>query len=299
MSEDNKDINPPIPALDLSRPRGAALPFVFSFPHSGDYYPDCIKALSNMSEAQLRSSEDAYVHELFKDVGQYGATTIKANYARAYLDLNRRPEELDSTMFDAPLERMVSRTPMVKAGLGVIPRNVSNMIPIYSKRLEAAEADRRLSTVYFPYHKALSDEIDTLWRTHGTCYVIDCHSMPSIPERQSRKFGKTPKLADIVLGDRWGGSCDGNLSHLIEELLRKQGLSVARNVPYAGGNITKRYGHPIKGVHALQIEICRDLYMNEETIERNDNFKNLQNILNSVAERTIEILSPDMAEAAE
>lgn len=153
---------------------------VFASPHSGRDYPADLLAASRLDASSLRRSEDSFVDELFGDVPALGAPLIKALYPRAYLDPNREPYELDPTMFAEPLPAHVNVTSArVAAGLGTIARVVANGAEIYARKLSFAEAERRVQTLYRPYHAALRRLIDDTVARFGYCMLVDCHSMPS------------------------------------------------------------------------------------------------------------------------
>lgn len=257
------------------------IPLILSIPHSGRLYPQDMTDLSLLPDQVLRSSEDAFVDELLSACFSLPLTILRANIARAYVDLNRHPSEIDSLLFDGPTEIACKRTAAVQAGLGVIPRTVGGGQAIYPNRIAASEAQKRLDTIYYPYHISLQQQIDRLYKQFGCVYLLDMHSMPSIPDRKPKKGGKNrrPKLADIVLGDRWGTSCDAYLTSFVEESLNQSGLITGRNTPYAGGFITRHYGQPMMNIHVLQIEICRDLYIVEDTLKKHDGFQPLHNQL--------------------
>ena len=260
----------------IQRPQAGQLPLILASPHSGTIYPDRMRADIGVPMIELRRTEDAYVDALFAGAPGHGATLITANYARGFVDLNRDPLELDPEMFiDGPPRKCGRPGPRVRAGLGCLPRVAARGQPIYRRRMRRAEGERRLADVHDTYHAALSQEIAAGVARFGTAFLIDCHSMPSSqPARRP--------LADIVLGDRYGGSCSHRLTSLVERAFRRLGYSVARNAPYAGGYTTLRYGRPAMDVHALQIEIRRDLYMDERRVVRTDGFSSLEADLASV-----------------
>ncbi len=225
----------------------------------------------------LRRTEDAFVDDLFADAPRYGAFLISACYARGVLDLNRDPHELDPGMFaDGPPRACAKPTPHVTAGLGCLPRIGASGKPIYARLLTREEGESRLAGIHDVYHGKLSELLADLHRRHERVLLVDCHSMPSAqPGRR--------KLSDIVLGDRHGSSCDDTVVTLIENYFRSQGLTVSRNAPYAGGYTTRRYGQPKQGFHAIQIEINRGLYMDEQTLVRAGGFQRLRTILDGFA----------------
>ena len=265
---------PPMPFFQSARPslpfvrhepRSLASPLVFSSPHSGREYPRDLLAASRLAPDKLRRSEDAYVEELFSGVTQFGAPLLAARSPRAYVDLNREPFELDPDLFDDPLPAFANtRSLRVLGGLGTIPKVVGEGEDIYHRRLRVAEGMARIETVYWPYHSALSDMIERARRVFGFAVLIDCHSMPS--SSAAELTGRDGRKADMVLGDRFGASCEGGLTRLIEQRLETLGYGVSLNRPYAGGYITEHYGVPARGVHAVQLEINRALFTDEAAV---------------------------------
>jgi N-formylglutamate deformylase len=250
----------------IHAPARQTLPFIFASPHSGRIYPPVFAAASRLGATALRRSEDAYVDELFCDVVALGAPLISARFPRAFVDANRGPGELDIAMFDGPLELCVDPPgARVAAGLGVIPRIVRDGAEIYGGKLAAAEAVARIERLYRPYHSALAQLVDQTMSRFGVAVVVDCHSMPS-----------AAAIPDMVLGDRYGASAAGALIRWTQEAFAQSGFSIARNAPYAGGHTTIAYGQRMRGCHAIQIEINRTLYLDEERIERRPHFKDVQ-----------------------
>ncbi len=230
----------------------------------------------------LRRTEDAFVHDLYESVTRAGAELVYANYARAYVDLNRDARELDPSMFvDGAPRKATVPSPRVEAGLGCLPRVAARGEPIYAAPLSRAEGEYRLTQVHDAYHGYVRNRLDSYLSEVGLAVLIDCHSMPS------RQPGRH-KLADIVLGDRFGSSCDYRLTSLAERTFRKLGYSVVRNAPYAGGYTTRCYGRPKRGIHALQIEINRRLYMDEKTVTKQANFYRVQEDISVVADALIQ-----------
>jgi len=249
-------------AFDLILPERQRVPFVFASPHSGRVYPDSFAAASRLGAIGLRRSEDAFVDKLFASAVELGAPMIAARFPRAYLDANRAPGELDPMMFEDTLTLPVDPPgTRVNAGLGVIPRIVRDGAEIYRAKLPAQEAEKRLSRLYRPYHAALAKLLEETRARFGCAVLIDCHSMPS-----------AAAIPDAVLGDRYGMAATHVLMRKAEFDFERRGFTVARNTPYAGGYSTHLYGRPMLGHHALQIEINRALYLDEERIEPNAHF---------------------------
>jgi len=272
------------PAFAVQHPRKLKGPFVFASPHSGRDYPPSFVAASKLDALMIRRSEDSYVDELFAEAPAHGWPLLSANFPRAYVDANREPFELDPEMFVSKLPSFVNtRSLRVAGGLGTIARVVADGQEIYRHKLSFEEVERRIRELYEPYHDELRKLVADAHHKFGCAALIDCHSMPSVGGPMDQDAGLT--RADVVLGDRHGSSCAGELTSFVEEAFRDLGYSVARNAPYAGGFTTERYGKPLHGIHALQIELNRALYMDEATLEKKPGFQDLQADLANLTER--------------
>ncbi|HEY0293469.1 MAG TPA: N-formylglutamate amidohydrolase [Hansschlegelia sp.] len=276
---DDRDTNEA--AFEVVEPRGNPAAATFNSPHSGARYSESFLAASRLDARALRRSEDAYVDELFATAPLSGAPLMRAHFPRAFLDVNREPYELDPRMFEGRLPPFANtRSLRVAGGLGTIARIVGEAQEIYGGRLPVAEALDRIECIYKPYHRTLRRLITRAHRLHGVAVLIDCHSMPSIGLVRDDR----PR-ADVVLGDRYGSSCSPAIVDFAEQALRDLGFVVVRNRPYAGGYITEHYGAPASGFHALQIEVNRALYMNEETHAKTAGFASLQANLSRFVEQ--------------
>ena len=268
------------PPIEIVRPQQPTAPVVFSSPHSGNIYPAAFVAASRLDPLMLRRSEDAFVDELFAAAPDRGAALLKARFPRALIDPNREPYELDPGMFAEDLPDYVNRSsPRVGAGLGTIARIVASGAEIYNGKLAFAEAEARIEQLYRPYHAALASLLDDVLACSSQAWLIDCHSMPAIGGPLDRDPGK--RRVDFVLGNAHGASCAPWLIDWTDSFLRDMGYSVTRNDPFAGGFITRHYGRPAKRCHALQIEINRRLYMDEDRIERSSGFAKLAHDLST------------------
>jgi N-formylglutamate deformylase len=255
--------------LRVVRPQRQRAPFVFASPHSGRLYPPSFVEKTRLNPTALRRSEDAFVEELFDCAREFGAPMLIARFPRAYLDANRAPMELDPAMFDGALPLAVDRaSPRVHAGLGIIPRVVREGTEIYRARLPAREAEFRIQNFYRPYHLQLARLVEITRATFGAAIVVDCHSMPS-----------AAASPDVVIGDRLGLSALSEVTSAAERAFADAGFSVARNAPYAGGHTIHLYGRPGDGIHALQIEINRGLYLHEERVERTQRFAEVRSAI--------------------
>ncbi|MEM8789231.1 MAG: N-formylglutamate amidohydrolase [Pseudomonadota bacterium] len=242
---------------------------MFSSPHSGSHYPAEFLAATELDKTAIRSSEDAFVDQLFAAAPGCGAPLLAAELPRAYVDLNRAADELDPALITGAQRR--GANPRVSAGLGVIPRVVAEGRPIQSGKIPLREALRRLRVGYHPYHS----QLDTLLRCQkdrfGIALLYDCHSMPHDALTAAPLVsGRRP---DVILGDRFGAACARWVVDAAARLFTEQGFVVACNAPFAGGYITQHYGRPSRGQHALQIEIDRALYMDERAMRPNAAFQ--------------------------
>jgi len=255
---------------DVLAARTQTLPLVVASPHSGRHYPPAFVAAARLDRLALRRSEDGFVDELFQHAPGLGAPLLRANFPRAYVDANREPFELDPRMFADPLPTYANtRSARVAAGLGTIARVVANGADIYPGKLRLSEAMYRIRSYYWPYHNALRDLIADTRERFGGCILLDGHSMPSVGGPMDHDPGDN--RVDFVVGDCHGTSCSPRVSRTIERSLRDLGYHVTRNAPYSGGFVTRHYGRPEQGVHAVQLEINRSLYMDEVQVRRGPN----------------------------
>ncbi|MDO5705797.1 MAG: N-formylglutamate amidohydrolase [Paracoccus sp. (in: a-proteobacteria)] len=247
------------PLFDLHVPGDWASGVIFGSPHSGSLYPDWFLAGTTLPRNVLRSSEDAFVDQLISAAPDHGAAMLTARYPRCLIDLNRGPDEIDPQ-----LVRGVPRHPLnqrTMAGLGVIPRVVTQGRVIHHSPIDRTEAERRINRYWRPYHGALATLIASARARFGQAILIDMHSMPR--DALGHLSGSRP---DIVLGNRHGLSASARISDAIAAAFETEGWHVRRNAPFAGAYIASAYGRPAQNIHVVQVEIDRSLYMDETTI---------------------------------
>ncbi len=230
-------------------------PLFITSPHSGRHYPAAFLAATRLSLAELRRAEDALVDGLLDGIA--GVPVLAASHARSWLDLNRAADELDPGMFDGALPWPCDASPRVAAGLGVIPRLAAQGHEIYARRLPASEAVARIASHHRPWHALVTAQMAAAQQAHGAALLIDVHSMPP---------PAGPRPPQIVLGDCHGRSAHPAIVAMMEDHFRRAGWRVARNQPYAGGYTTHHHGRPASGIHAVQIEICRSLYLDQQRL---------------------------------
>lgn len=272
-------------AYHLARPASLTTSVVFASPHSGRDYAKSFLRQAMLSASEIRSSEDAYIDLLFETAPDHGAPFLTASAPRAFLDLNRGPDELDPALIEGV--RRPAHNPRIASGLGVIPRVVANGRHIYSGKLPLAEAHDRIANYWRPYHDQLQTLLDESINTFGEAILIDCHSMPH--EALENVGPPGASRPDIVIGDRFGATASSWVVEHAEAAFASAGLRVARNMPFAGAFIAQHYGRPSRGQHALQVEIDRGLYMNERTLEPNANFTPFKTLLQAVIAQVADI----------
>ncbi|MGR3463424.1 N-formylglutamate amidohydrolase [Limimaricola sp.] len=281
-------------AFDLTRPEARTSCVVFASPHSGRDYPETFLARTRLGPRQIRSSEDAFVDRLFAAAPEHGAPLIAARVPRAWVDLNRAADELDPALIEGVKRR--SHNPRVASGLGVIPRVVAGGRPIYTGKIDLAEARDRLATGWTPYHAALEGLLAESHAQFGESILIDCHSMPH--EAIDLAGGPGGKRPHVVLGDRYGAAAAPRIVARIEAAFAAAGLRVARNTPFAGAYVTQTYGRPARRQHAVQIEIDRALYMDEARIAPHAGFEPFRARLAAVIAEIAAIGRPEIEQLA-
>jgi len=269
----------------LKEPEVQTTSMVFNSPHSGRSYSESFLKHSLLKKPEIRASEDAYVDDLFSSVTEFGAPLLTAVAPRAFVDLNRQADELDSAIIQGVNKNILNSR--VLSGLGVIPRIVSKGNNIQSGKMTIEQANLRLDKSYFPYHYKLKKLLDQTKLEFGKVILIDCHSMPMRSTHSLRSSdGKSP---NIVLGNRFGSSCSSDIMEQIKSSFEDAGFRVSQNIPFSGAYILKNYGRPSINEHAVQIEIDRGLYLNEKLVEKSDKYYDLKYKLKTVIRDIVSI----------
>ena len=265
-------------AYQIFQPEERDTCVVFASPHSGRIYPSSFMSQSLLDKHAIRSSEDAFVDDLFRAAPRYGAPLVIAWRPRSFGDVYRSEDVLDPALIQGV--RRSGHNPRVASGLGVVPRVVANGKAIYSGKITRAEAQRRIDEFWRPYHGALRSELTRSKDMFGQAILLDCHSMPHEAMDSVAQSG-APR-PDVVLGDRFGAAASDMIVSMIEEAFHAAGLTVTRNTPFAGAYVTQHYGRPSSGVHAIHIEIDRSLYMDERQIRPHLGFDQFQKLIEGV-----------------
>ncbi|TAG32893.1 MAG: N-formylglutamate amidohydrolase [Polaromonas sp.] len=250
--------------VEVLLPTTDSIALVCDSPHSGTAYPAdfgyCV------ATADLRKSEDTYVHWLWDAVPRVGGTLVHATFPRSYIDPNRHENDIDVTMLADPWPGGVAPTARSLAlGNGLVSSLTITRQPIYARRLPAHEVAHRIEHYWRPYRHALTQALE-MAASNGPRWHLNLHSMPSNAYERLGRVAPAP-LADVVLGDLQGRSCSANFTEIVTEAFRQQGYTVAVNEPYAGQDLLRRFGEPSRGHESLQIELNRAIYLDEQTRE--------------------------------
>lgn len=251
------------PVFSLVRREPAPVPVLLAVPHAGRTYPaELAGTMRNRSVAALRL-EDRFVDLVAERVAEEtGAALLVAHAPRAMIDLNRAPDDIDWDMVagGAPERRLrLAAGRRARSGLGLIPRRLPSLGELWTRRITRAELAARIEQVHRPYHAALGAELERLRDQWGAALLIDIHSMPPLGSKRG-----SDGAPDFVLGDRFGASLGETLSTAAFEYFARSGRRVAHNRPYAGGYALDRHAAPARGLHALQVEICRSTYLDAQ-----------------------------------
>ena len=286
------------------RVRGTAsqvLPLVLDSPHSGTDYPADFAHQADPS--RLRSAEDSHVHDLFTSALDQGAVMLDALFPRSYIDPNRAQNDfLPASLVAAEADHLPFQLePTVKSDLGIgliwmrVPPDGE---PMYPQPLVAATVLQRLAGYYQPYHAALRECLDRTHRTFGRVFHINCHSMSNQASAMSTQ-PKGTRRPDFVIGDRDGTSCDPLLTQILYEFLTAQGYQVTINDPYKGVELVRAYSDPVHDRHSVQLEINRQLYMDETSREKNSDFGKIQIVLKQAIDALAPLLHTSDAKTAQ
>jgi N-formylglutamate amidohydrolase len=280
------------PAFTLTLREPAPVPILIAVPHAGRVYPAALAALMrNQAAASLRL-EDRFADLVAESVArETGAALLIANAPRAMIDLNRAPDDVDWDMVagGAPEPRgRLAAGRRARSGLGLVPRRLPGLGELWKRRLTAEELAARVEQVHRPYHVALSTGLEALRDRWGAALLIDLHSMPPLGPKRG-----ADAAPDFVIGDRFGASCRGTLSAAAIDHLAQAGRRVAHNRPYAGGYGLDRHAAPARGLHALQVEICRSAYLDAQLQEPGPGLAAVARVMAGLVRRLAEKLAAD------
>jgi N-formylglutamate deformylase len=258
--------------LRLSEPSVAPIPVLVDSPHSGLEMPPDFGTAASLES--LRTTWDAFVDELWGDAPALGATLIAATFPRAFIDVNRREDDIDETLLDEPWPTPLTPTDYTRRGMGLIRREALPGVAMYARKLGVAEVQGRIARYYRPYRAAVGERLAALRGAHARVFYLDAHSMKSRGNAMNVDAGAL--RPDVVVSDRHGATADARHTQFVAESFRAQGFRVQVNDPYQGGDLVRSFGAPSGGVHAIQVELNRALYMDEAQFTRSADFAHVR-----------------------
>ncbi len=284
-------------AFDRYGQPGARSPLVIAVPHAGRAYGEALLARARVAPATLARLEDRLADLLTHDLIAQGECVFIARRPRAMIDLNRDEREIDpQSVADLPRTVRLQSSAKVRGGLGLVPDRLAYAGALWRHPLPYDELVRRIERTHRPYHAALGAALDAARAQHGAALLVDVHSMPPISATASPD-GRPPR---VVIGDRFGRSAANRLTDLAADIVRGHGLDVAINAPYSGNHILERHGQPGRGMHAIQIEIDRALYLAPDLMTPGGHLPAIRRLLADMTQALARELSePGLALAAE
>ncbi len=259
--------------LTLEAPTAPEVPVVFDSPHSGTVYPKDFDYVA--PEHIVRTGEDTFVEELYAAAPRFGAAFLQCHFPRAYIDANRAAADIDQELLDAPWPGPVTPSIKTTSGIGLIWRLAKPGCPIYSRKLTVAEVKARIDTYHEPYQRALMETVSRVKQRFGGVWHVNCHSMPAVSDERSPE-GAGIRRADFVLGDRDGTTCSPDFTTFVASEIRAMGYRVALNDPFKGVELVRMVGAPAERCHSLQIEVNRDLFLDDSTKAKTAGFAKLK-----------------------
>lgn len=246
-------------------------PLILSIPHSGTEFPKEFLKAVQVDTLTLRRNEDIFVRDLLEPaIKQAELPAICLNIGRAFIDVNRAKVEIDPNMFyDYPKDELGLNQQRSRYGLGIIHKVTADSQPIYNGKISFEEASERIKKVYDVYHERLKELTEAAIAKFGFCLLLDCHSMPS---KICSIISESPRI-DICLGNLFEQSCPNKISFFVENEFVKREYYVSKNRPYSGAFITFNYCEPRRNSYTLQLEINREIYADEEMLQKNNNFQ--------------------------
>ncbi|MGE4431688.1 MAG: N-formylglutamate amidohydrolase [Sphingobium sp.] len=280
-------------------------PVLLSVPHAGRSYTPAVLERSRMPLADLQRLEDRHADLLITDLVSRGYRAVVAHVPRAVIDLNRDPRDIDPNLVrDIPHGQPLIQSLKQRGGLGLFPRSLPRIGDLWRGAMPWEEARSRIALMHARYHEALERELEDIYVHHGQALLVDVHSMPPLaPSSAGVGAGVaagTGGRPDVVIGDRFGGSASNRLSETARDALMAEGLNVALNTPYPGSYLIERHGRPLRGRHALQIEVSRDLYLDESLDQPGEGLPRIHAAMARLIEALVKELGRDRwSEAAE
>ncbi|MBW6398197.1 N-formylglutamate amidohydrolase [Roseomonas sp. HJA6] len=266
-------------------PAGEPAPVLFEIPRSGAEYPRDFRSIASLTD--LQRSISMYVEECYAGVVGAGATWLYAHCPNACIDLNRHELDIEPSQLAGEWPEMLRPGPKTKSGIGLIPTICAGTKPLYDAPLPVAEVRKRLDHYYWPYHNEVTRLLQGFRAKHGVAYHLSCHSMPAMPAANAPDAGQ--RRSDFDLGDRNGSTCGAELVEVVAGVLKGFGYRVTSNTHFVGAESVRKHGAPDLGIHSLQIEMNRSLYMDEEARTRRPELATIRTHLAAVAARVVDL----------
>jgi N-formylglutamate amidohydrolase len=266
----------------------AQLPVLLSVPHSGRAYPDWLIEMAGGGRQSLVALEDPLVDRLAWRAIARGIGAVVAQAPRAAIDCNRAEDEIDPAVIEGRRrERLTARA---RGGLGIVPGRTPTHGFLWRRPITGQQLEERLDQAHRPYHQAIADQVGLLIDRFGCAILLDCHSMPPPPAG----------IPPIVFGDCHGRTADPWVSAEAVRIARDLGFPAGLNDPFAGGHIIDHHAAPARGVHALQIEIDRRVYLDTRLGAPGPGFDRAASLIDALAVQLGEaLLGRQFATAAE
>jgi N-formylglutamate deformylase len=268
--------------ITVLTPTAGEARLVFDSPHSGRFYPADWR--TKAAGVALRRGEDAYVDELLGDAVAHAVVVLLANYPRCYIDVNREVRDLDAGLLAEPWPEPLEPSEKTRLGLGLIRRYVTPGVEVNEAPLAVADVMGRIERIYRPYHQTLRELLEGVRDRQGVVWHVNWHSMKSAGNAMTPD-GPGAARPDVVVSDRDGATAAPALTEAVVETLRARGYRVAVNQPYRGGTIVASYGRPGKGIHSVQVELNRALYLDEARVAKTSRFAEVRDDVTALAAR--------------
>ncbi len=252
--------------------------FIVTSAHSGDYLTKYLYDKVNKDKKAYLSMNDMFINDISILMKDIGVTILQSDISRIVIDLNRSVDEIDPFYISNPPRIKFNLSDKAKAGIGLIPTRNTNGKAIYESKLLWDDVEYRIENYYLPWHGKLRKEINSLHKEFGKVFVLDLHSMPS-------ELGYKNDVKDFVIGNYFDRSSSKLSKKILSEIIESYGYKCSFNEPYSGGYITKNYFNKYKNIQCIQLEIRRDLYMNEENLEKKENFESFSSDLKNIVRK--------------
>ena len=261
-------------------PRSMPLPVLIAVPHAGRAYSGAVLAEMRDPEMSQLRLEDRHIDSVGVEIARATGTGLLVAHApRAILDLNRADDDIDWDMIRRPAQantpnestapRTANSNARARSGLGLVPRRLPGFGEIWRGKLPREELEQRIGDIHRPYHEFLASELERIRDIWGAALLIDLHSMPPL-RRQKTGSGDDAPAPQIVVGDRFGAACHSRLVSRAFRYFSECGCVAAHNRPYSGGYVLDRHAAPPRGIHAIQLEVCRSTYLDASLSEPTD-----------------------------